>query len=88
MFVATPVAMTSIILFCLVLTAFDKRIDVLDILPEILTAFGSLVATYIVIVKIVTEYIFNKSEETTMENIISKIQEYDMHIRGSRRKQK
>lgn len=82
LFATTPIVTTIIIVYCLYLTANSNDVAVLNILPEILAAFGSLVATYIAVIKLITKYLFNKSEEKTMENIISKIQEYDTHIRG------
>lgn len=84
LFIVTPIVMVLIIICCLIITVYNEELSVLEVLPEIVAAFGSLIATYITIFKLITEYLFNKSEETSMENIITKIQEYDMHLRGNK----
>ncbi|MBO5485020.1 MAG: hypothetical protein J6K58_06870 [Lachnospiraceae bacterium] len=83
LFIGVPIAMVVIVFTCLLITALNPEIGALDVLPEILAAFGSVIATYFTIIKLITGYLFNKKEEKMMENIITKIQEYDSTLRGN-----
>lgn len=65
-------------LSCLV----NDKIDVLETLPGLITAIGTLLGTFKMIPQLITEYLFNKEEEKHLTDIISKIQEYDRDIRG------
>lgn len=58
-----------------------KGIDVMQLLPVILTALTTVVSSLFVILKIITEYLFDKNEESNLAKIISKIQKYDSKIR-------
>lgn len=81
LFRGVPVATALITVYCVYVMAHYSNVQIADILPGVFTAFGSLVATYVTIVKLITQYLFNKDEENMMKDIISKIQEYDMHLR-------
>lgn len=86
LFVAIPVIVFVTIIYCLHITTLHPYIGVINVLPEIVTAFGALIATYITIVKLITQYLFNKNEEKAMQKIITTIQNYDMHIRNQNKK--
>lgn len=83
LFITAPILMFLVIILSLLATICNPEIGAVDLLPEILTAFCSVVATYIAIIKLITEYIFNKSEDEIMKEIIGKIQQYDMQLRGN-----
>lgn len=72
---------TIVLMFAsLILIAYDK-IDILEALPELITAMGTLIGTFMVIPKMITKYLFNKEEEKYLTEIIGKIQKYDRDIR-------
>ena len=75
-----PILTIIYMFLTLFLLAYNK-IDFLESLPGLFVALTSLIGTFMVIPQMITEYLFNKSEEEHLSNIISKIQEYDRNIR-------
>lgn len=75
-----PILIIIYIFVTLFLLAYNK-IDFLESLPGLFVALTSLIGTFMVIPQMITEYLFNKSEEEHLTNIIGKIQEYDRNIR-------
>lgn len=45
------------------------------------TAIASFLTVFIIIPKIIAEYLFNNNEESVMQNIVASIQEYDKYVR-------
>ncbi|MBD5475536.1 MAG: hypothetical protein HDR17_06065 [Lachnospiraceae bacterium] len=73
--------LTIIYMFSTLYCLMYNKIDVLDSLPGLFAALAALIGTFIVIPQMITEYLFNKSEEEHLTNIIGKIQDYDRNIR-------
>ena len=67
-----------VILFCLA----NNKVNILDVIPELIAALTTLLGTFMAIPKMITKYLFNKDEENHLAKIISKIQKYDRDIRG------
>lgn len=59
-----------------------QKIDMLEGFASLFTALGTLIGTFMMIPKMITRYLFNKSEEEHLAEIIGKIQEYDKNIRN------
>ena len=59
-----------------------QKIDTLEGFASLFTALGTLIGTFMMIPKMITRYLFNKSEEEHLAEIIGKIQEYDKNIRN------
>lgn len=79
--IGIPIVICLFMFVTLGCLAFNK-IDVLESLPGLFTALGSLLGTFMVVPKMITQYLFNEKEEEHLAEIISKIQEYDRDIRG------
>ena len=55
--------------------------DVVAVLPTVIASVVSLLSAFMVIPKIIADYLYNSEEEKYLSEIIGKIQEYDSHIR-------
>lgn len=53
-----------------------------DYLAPLISAVVSFLTVFIIIPKIIAEYLFNSGEDSSMQNIIASIQEYDKFVRG------
>jgi len=79
--IAIPICVIVIIIIALLLGAFCTKVDMIDLLPEIVAAMGVFITTLITIPNLISEYLFNKEEEQAMSSIIAKIQDYDIQVR-------
>lgn len=76
------VAAAFIVIVLIVLLGFtNDSVGMSEMLPPLVTVFGTIISTYITIFKLITGYLFNKEEEKTMASIIGKIQDYDINVR-------
>lgn len=69
------------VLVIIVIMALSNKLEVISSLTAIITASISFFSAYIVIPKIIIEYLFNKEEEKNLTEIIGRIQDYDSKIR-------
>jgi len=81
--IAVPICVVAIIIIALLLGAFCTKVDMFNLLPEIVAAMGVFITTLITIPNLISEYLFNKEEEQAMSSIIAKIQDYDIQVRKS-----
>jgi Fe2+ transport system protein B len=73
---------TLILVFIILILIASNKIEMIEALPELISAMATLLGTFMVVPKIITKYLFNKEEEKYLAKIIGKIQEYDSNIRG------
>lgn len=67
-----------LLLVCVIWLAAKKpAADILEWCSAVLPALGSFLTVFIVIPKIIAEYLFNLEEEKYMSEIIKNIQDYD-----------
>lgn len=79
MLIWVPIVSALIIVIALFMVGFG--LDASAVIPELVVTMGTVIGTYFMIIKIITNYLFNKDEEKNMAEIISKIQKYDSRIR-------
>lgn len=80
--VSIPIGTLIIVVGSLVIIALGMATS-LELLPELLTALGTLAGTFLVIPQMITGYLFNEKEEDHLAEIIGKIQDYDRNIRDA-----
>lgn len=59
----------------------NSNFSIEDYIIPSFTALSSFLTIFIVIPKIIAEYLFNSNEDSVMKDIVSSIQEYDKYIR-------
>lgn len=64
------------------INAQNESFDVQDYIVPVVSALVSFLTTFIVIPKIIAEYLFNSNEDSVMKDIVSSIQDYDKFIRN------
>lgn len=57
--------------------------NVQDYIIPVVTAISSFLTVFIIIPKIIAEYLFNSSEDAVMKDIVSIIQDYDKYVRDN-----
>jgi len=72
------IAFPLIAIFC---TSFNN--DIANFITICVTSVISFLTSFLVLPKIIAEYLFNNEEEKNMVQIISSIQDYDKHIRNN-----
>lgn len=77
----TPIATFGIII-CSLYCVVSGKMTAVEVIPELVTALGTVVGTFLLIPKMITSYLFNEKEEDHLKEIIGKIQDYDRQIRG------
>lgn len=61
----------------------DTDFNVQDYIIPVVTAISSFLTVFIIIPKIIAEYLFNSSEDAVMKDIVSIIQDYDKYVRDN-----
>lgn len=74
-----------IMLFVALITAIDKD-NTIQIVTKLIAATVSFASVFIVLPKIIAEYLFNTSDEKNMVDIIKNMQEYDKSLRENIKK--
>ncbi len=76
-----PIA-TFVIIFASLYCVVTGKLTAVEVLPELVTALGTVIGTFWVIPQMITGYLFNEKEEEHLKEVIGKIQDYDRDIRG------
>lgn len=61
-----------------------KNISILELLAPLITSFASVITSIIILPKIIAEYLFDKSEDDRLSQIVSNMQNYDKELRNQR----
>jgi len=72
---------TFVILGCSVFFSLKSKLDISSSLTAVISTLVSSICSFIVIPKIIVEYLFDKEEEKNLTEVIGRIQEYDSRIR-------
>ena len=73
---------TCVIIFVCLYCLVTGKLTAIEVIPELITALGTVLGTFWVIPQMITSYLFNEKEEEYLKEIIGKIQDYDRDIRG------
>ena len=76
------VLITIASLFVVIISAGRDNFEIQDYILPIVTAIVTFLTSFIVIPKIIAEYLFNSNEESVMKDIVNSIQEYDKNIKN------
>ncbi len=82
-FALASLLFTSVVFYLIVNKAFNyigKGYSNFSIISTLLSAVISIITVYNVIPQIIAEYLFNKEEDKTMTDYVSKIQGYDSSL--------
>lgn len=75
---------TILVFVCILVTclnAGNSNFDAQNYIIPGVSALASFLTTFIVVPKIIAEYLFNSNEDSVMREIVSSIQEYDKYVR-------
>lgn len=61
-----------------------RNIRILDLIAPIASSFASVVIAVLTIPKIIAQYLFDKSEDDRLSQMVGKMQDYDKEIRNNR----
>lgn len=79
----TCIVLVCICIYNLLTNISEKDYNVINYIAPTITSITSFLTIYIVIPKIIAQYLYDSKEETAMREIISSIQEYDKYVRKS-----